>query len=38
MLKKKPRKLYPVTADEISDDPGIVLLALPSQTLAASNA
>ncbi|XP_066343591.1 uncharacterized protein [Miscanthus floridulus] len=38
MLKKKPRKLYPVTADEISDDPGFVLLALPSQTLAASNA
>jgi len=34
----QPRKLYPVTADEISDDPGIVLLALPSQRLAASNA
>lgn len=34
----QPRKLFPVTADEISDDPGIVLLALPSQTLSASNA
>ncbi|XP_021319015.1 uncharacterized protein LOC8083344 [Sorghum bicolor] len=37
MVKKVPRKLYPVTADQISDGPGIVLLALPSQTLAASN-
>jgi hypothetical protein len=26
----RPRKLYPVSADEISDDPEIALLALPS--------
>ncbi|CAN6268746.1 unnamed protein product [Urochloa humidicola] len=32
----KARKLYPVTADEIPDDPGCCLLALPSLTTAAN--
>ncbi|WVZ86597.1 hypothetical protein U9M48_033351 [Paspalum notatum var. saurae] len=34
----RPRKLYPVTADEIPRDPACVLLALPSQPPPAANA
>ncbi|KAJ1272093.1 hypothetical protein BS78_06G176400 [Paspalum vaginatum] len=34
----RPRKLYPVTAEEILGDPACVLLALPSQTPPPANA
>ncbi|KAL6652300.1 hypothetical protein ACP70R_011225 [Stipagrostis hirtigluma subsp. patula] len=34
----EPRKLYPLTAEEIPDDPAFCLLALPAQMPAAANA